>query len=160
KVKTIARNGFARNIRFIEDYDPSLPPVHGNAGLLVQAFVNLVKNAAEALSGRPGGEILLSTAYRPGIRITLPGSRERVSLPLQFSVADNGPGIPDDLLPILFDPFITTRQNGSGLGLALVAKIVRDHGGVIECDSHPRHTVFRILMPDWRAGPQPGAQDS
>lgn len=154
KVKTIARTGFARDVRIVEDYDPSLPPVHANADLLVQVFVNLVKNAAEALAGQPGGEIVLSTAYRPGIRIAVPGTRERVSLPLQFSVTDNGPGIPEDILPILFDPFITTRQNGSGLGLALVAKIVGDHGGVIECDSHPGHTVFRILMPDWRQGQQ------
>jgi two-component system nitrogen regulation sensor histidine kinase GlnL len=81
----------------------------------------------------------------------VPGSNERVSLPLQFSVSDNGPGVAEDILPILFDPFITTKQNGSGLGLALVAKIVGDHGGVIECDSSPRGTTFRILMPDWRA---------
>ena len=152
KVKAIARSGFAKNIKIVEDYDPSLPPVFANYDSLVQVFVNLVKNAAEALEGHPRPELSLSTAYRPGIRFSVPGSSERVLLPLQFSVADNGPGVSEEIQPILFDPFITTKQNGSGLGLALVAKIVGDHGGVIECDSSNRGTTFRILMPDWRQG--------
>jgi two-component system nitrogen regulation sensor histidine kinase GlnL len=77
----------------------------------------------------------------------MPGSRSRVSLPLEFSVIDNGPGVPEDMLPYLFDPFVTSKTNGTGLGLALVAKIIGDHGGVIECESQPRRTAFRILMP-------------
>lgn len=155
-VKAVARNGFARRIRILEDYDPSLPPVHANRDQLIQVFLNLVKNAAEAVGGDPAGEITLSTAFRPGIRLSVPGTHDRVSLPLEFCVHDNGPGVPDDLLPILFDPFITTKQNGSGLGLALVAKIVGEHGGVIECDSSSRGTTFRILMPAWR---QPHGHD-
>ncbi len=151
RVKKIAINGFADQIRITEDYDPSLPAVHANHDQLVQVFLNLVKNAAESVSGTKGGEIRLSTSYRPGIRFSVPGSSDRVSLPMQISVADNGPGVPDDLLPILFDPFITTKQNGSGLGLALVAKIVGEHGGVIECDSNENGATFRILLPDWRA---------
>lgn len=149
-VKAVARNGFARNIRFIEDYDPSLPPVFANRDQLVQIFLNLVKNAAEAIGRVSDGEIVLSTAYRPGIRLSVPGARDRVALPLEFCVHDNGPGVPSDMLPLLFDPFITTKTNGSGLGLALVAKIVGDHGGVVECDSQPGRTTFRILMPAWR----------
>ncbi len=149
-VKAIAQNGFANGIRIVEDYDPSLPPVYGNRDQLVQVFLNLVKNAAEAIGSMAGGEITLSTAFRPGIRLSVPGTQDRVSLPLEFCVHDNGGGVPDDILPILFDPFITTKQNGSGLGLALVAKIVGEHGGVIECDSSPRGTTFRILMPAWK----------
>jgi two-component system, NtrC family, nitrogen regulation sensor histidine kinase GlnL len=149
-VKAIARNGFGRRIKIIEDYDPSLPPVFANRDQLIQVFLNLVKNAAEAIGANPTGEITLSTAFRAGMRVSVPGTRERVSLPLEFRVQDNGPGVPEDILPILFDPFITTKQNGSGLGLALVAKIVGEHGGVIECDSSPRGTSFRILMPAWK----------
>ena len=158
-VKAIARNGFASRIRILEDYDPSLPPVLGNRDQLVQVFLNLVKNAAEAIASDPGGEITLSTAFRPGIRLSVPGSPDRVSLPLQFCVHDNGGGVPEDIRPILFDPFITTKQNGSGLGLALVAKIVGEHGGVIECDSSPRGTTFRILMPAWREEPGQSGMD-
>ncbi|MBB3974920.1 two-component system nitrogen regulation sensor histidine kinase GlnL [Rhizobium azooxidifex] len=146
-VKAVASAGFARNIKITENYDPSLPPVFANRDQLVQVFLNLIKNAAEAVGDRPDGEIQLTTAYRPGIRLSVAGTREKVSLPLEFCVHDNGPGVPTDLLPHLFDPFITTKTNGSGLGLALVAKIIGGHGGIIECDSQGHRTTFRVLMP-------------
>jgi two-component system nitrogen regulation sensor histidine kinase GlnL len=152
QVKRLAQSGFARHIRFIESYDPSLPPVHGNRDQLVQVFLNLVKNAAEAIGPDAiDGEITLSTAFRPGMRIRIPGASHKVSLPLEFCVRDNGPGVPADILPNLFDPFVTTKAQGSGLGLALVAKTVGDHGGIVECDSHSRRTTFRILMPMFTA---------
>src|SRR6476661_5353795 len=147
-VKRLTHSGIARHIKFLEEYDPSLPPVLANRDQLIQVFLNLVKNAAEAIGENAAdGEIQLSTAFRPGVRLSLPGTKTRVSLPLEFCVKDNGPGVPEDLLPHLFDPFVTTKPTGSGLGLALVSKIIGDHGGIIECESQPRRTIFRVLMP-------------
>jgi two-component system, NtrC family, nitrogen regulation sensor histidine kinase GlnL len=147
RVKKLAQSGFARHIKFVETYDPSLPPVLANRDQFIQVFLNLVKNAAEAIGDHQDGQIELTTAFRPGVRLQVPGSKTRVSLPLEFCVRDNGAGVPPDLLPHLFDPFVTTKPTGTGLGLALVAKIVGDHGGIIECESQPRHTIFRVMMP-------------
>jgi two-component system, NtrC family, nitrogen regulation sensor histidine kinase GlnL len=148
-VKRLAQSGFARHIRFVEEYDPSLPAVLANRDQLIQVFLNLVKNAAEAIGETAtDGEICLCTAFRPGVRLSLPAvSRSKVALPLEFCVKDNGPGVPDDLKSNLFDPFVTTKPSGTGLGLALAAKIIGDHGGIIECESQPRRTIFRVLMP-------------
>lgn len=152
--RRIAANGFAKSIPIVDEYDPSLPPVYANRDQLVQVFLNLLKNAAESIGGAADGEIVLTTAFRPGVRLSVGGSSAKVSLPLEFCVRDNGPGVPPDMIPHLFDPFVTTKANGTGLGLALVAKIIGDHGGVIECESQPRRTVFRILLP---AYPGPAA---
>jgi two-component system nitrogen regulation sensor histidine kinase GlnL len=146
-VRRLALSGFARRIRISDEYDPSLPPVYANRDQLVQVFLNLVKNAAEAVDDAPDGEIMLTTAFKPGFRLSVQGSPNKVTLPLEFCVRDNGPGVPADMIPHLFDPFVTTKANGTGLGLALVAKLIGDHGGVIECESQPRKTIFRVLMP-------------
>jgi len=152
-VRRLAQTGFARHIKFVEDYDPSLPPVLANRDQLIQVFLNLIKNATEAIGeGVSDGEIQLTTAFRPGVRLSVPGSKTRVSLPLEICVKDNGPGVPEELLPHLFDPFVTSKPSGNGLGLALVAKIVGDHGGIIECESQPRRTIFRVLMPIYAGG--------
>ncbi len=145
-VRRVAQAGFARQLRFVESYDPSLPPVLGNRDLLVQVFLNLVKNAAEAVDAKDG-EILLDTRYRHGVRLAVPGGGARVDLPLTVTVGDNGGGIPADMISHLFDPFVTSKTEGRGLGLALVAKIVNNHGGVIEAESEPRRTRFRIMLP-------------
>jgi two-component system nitrogen regulation sensor histidine kinase GlnL len=159
-VRRLAQSGFARNIRFVEDYDPSLPPVLANRDQLIQVFLNLVKNAAESIGDNAAdGEIVLSTAFRPGVRLSLAGSKSKVSLPLEFCIKDNGPGVSEDLMPHLFDPFVTTKPTGTGLGLALAAKIIGDHGGIIECESQPRRTVFRVLMPKFAGdNAEPGGE--
>ncbi len=145
-VRNLAASGFARGLRFVESYDPSLPPVYGNRYLLIQVLLNLVKNAAEAVP-EGSGVIELTTRYRQGVRLAIPDGSSRIDLPRTVSVQDNGPGIPEHLRAHLFDPFVTTKADGKGLGLALVAKIVGDHGGVIEFDSEPGRTVFHLMLP-------------
>ncbi len=146
RVSRIAASSFGRHVRFVEKFDPSLPHVAGDFDSLVQVFLNLIRNACEALPAE-GGEIMLTSAYRPGVRMRAGLGDGRISLPLEIGVRDNGSGIPADLLPHIFDPFVTTKLRGSGLGLALVAKIIGDHGGVIECDSAPGSTLFRVRLP-------------
>jgi two-component system nitrogen regulation sensor histidine kinase GlnL len=155
-VRKLSGSGFAARIKFIETYDPSLPHVHGNRDQLIQVLLNLVKNAAESIAGmdRQDGEIHLSTGFQHGVRLTAASGRSRANLPLFVSVRDNGPGIPEDIRRHLFEPFISTKATGSGLGLALVAKIVADHGGLIDVDSRPGRTEFRINLPVFEEPPE------
>lgn len=146
RVQQSAAAGFARDVSFRTEYDPSLPPVLGNQDQLIQVFLNLVKNAAEAVSRRDG-EITLKTGFRRGVKLTVPGIEGRVHLPLMVTVSDNGSGMSADIARDLFDPFITTKTGGTGLGLALVAKVVNDHGGAIEFDTDQNGTSFRIFLP-------------
>lgn len=159
-VARLGRTGFAAGVAIEEHYDPSLPLVSGDHDQLIQVFLNLVKNAAEAIGSTTGdGRIVLSTAFRSGVHLKAPGSQSRVSLPMMISIEDNGPGIAPDMRRHLFDPFVTSRISGSGLGLALVAKIVHDHDGVIEFDSEPGKTVFRVLLPLHAEPEQHGADE-
>jgi two-component system nitrogen regulation sensor histidine kinase GlnL len=144
-VRMLAQAGFGRDLQFRERYDPSLPPVLGDRDALIQAFLNLVKNAVEA--SPPGGTVTITTAFRQGFRVRAQGTGARVSLPLEVCVIDEGEGAPPAIADHLFEPFVSARRGGTGLGLALVAKVVGDHGGVVEYDRRQGRTVFRILLP-------------
>jgi two-component system nitrogen regulation sensor histidine kinase GlnL len=154
-VRRLAESGFGRKLRYEADYDPSLPEVDGDRDQLVQVFLNLVKNAAEAVPA-DGGEVRLSTQYTHGLSVRVANSSERVELPITVQVQDNGPGITPEIAGHLFEPFVSTKRSGSGLGLSLVAKIVGDHGGVVEFDSQGRGTVFRVRLPAYRGGVRAG----
>jgi two-component system nitrogen regulation sensor histidine kinase GlnL len=149
-VRRIAQAGFARHHRIVELYDPSLPEVEGDRDRLIQLFLNLVKNAAEAAPAA-GGQITLVTQYQHGLRVTVNNSRERLELPITVEVRDDGPGVPEDLVEHLFEPFVSTKRRGSGLGLSLVAKIVADHRGVVSyLPGEPAGAVFRVRLPSAR----------
>lgn len=145
-----AKAGFAAHLRFIEEYDPSLPPTVGDPDQLIQVMINLLKNAAEA-APRVGGVISVRTSFRAGMKVVTAGGKTE-SLPLQVIISDNGAGVPEDLQPHIFEPFVSSKTTGNGLGLALVSKIIADHGGIISCESQTGWTRFRMLFPVARAG--------
>ena len=136
--------GFAAHMTIVEDYDPSLPPTAGDADQLVQVFLNLIRNAAEAAP--QGGTIRIHSFYDLSLRLRRPDG-SGAAVPLQVEIIDDGPGIREDLAADIFDPFVSGRENGTGLGLALVSKILADHGGWISVDSVPGRTVFRVSLP-------------
>ena len=144
RARQSASVGFGAHMMFVEDYDPSLPQTMADADQLLQVFLNLLKNASEA--GSAGGTIRLRTFYDPSLRVRRPdGTHAR--LPLQIEVIDDGPGLPPAIADHIFEPFISGRENGTGLGLALVSKIISEHDGWISVESVPGHTVFRISLP-------------
>jgi two-component system, NtrC family, nitrogen regulation sensor histidine kinase GlnL len=151
RVRRVSESGFGRRVRFVERYDPSLPEVDGDHDQLVQVFLNLIKNAAEAVPAE-GAEIRISTQYTHGLSMRVANSRERVELPILVEIQDNGPGVSEEMVPHLFEPFVSSKRSGTGLGLSLAAKIVGDHGGVIEFQNQPRGALFRVRLPAWRVG--------
>lgn len=145
RVRKIVASTFPQII-IKERYDPSLPHVRADLDQLIQAFLNIAKNAAEAARSKPDGAIMLATAYRPGVRIRS-GSGAPPRAQLEVLIEDNGEGISQATQARLFEPFVTTKMGGMGLGLAVSAEIVARHFGRIECESVPGRTVFRILLP-------------
>ncbi len=134
-------------VRFAEDFDPSLPMVQGNHDAVVQILLNLATNACEVLAGRDDGVVRIATAFRHGLSIDNGDGRGRIALPIEVSVSDNGPGVPADIRGDLFDPFVTTKREGRGLGLALVAKLARDMGGTVQHIRDGDWTRFRVHLP-------------
>ena len=146
--RDVALAGFARGITIEERFDPSLPQALGNRDALLQIILNLLKNAAAALGDRGERRITLATAYRHGITVPTGKGGARVALPIEICVIDTGPGAPDDIAEHLFDPFVSSRPEGKGLGLALVDKLIRDMGGIVQYsrEGQPHQTVFRLLL--------------
>ena len=133
------------NLFFSERYDPSLPDAVGHADSLMQAVLNLIKNASEAVD--KDGEITLETSFRAGVKAQMKDSQDSRYLPIEIRIIDNGAGIASDRLDQIFQPFVTTKTGGQGLGLALVSKVTQAHGGIVEVTSRPGRTVFSLLLP-------------
>jgi two-component system nitrogen regulation sensor histidine kinase GlnL len=157
RARQSASVGVAAHMMFIENYDPSLPSTNADSDQLLQVLLNLIKNAAEA--GGPGGKITLHTFYDPSLRVSrLDGTTAR--LPLQIEIIDDGPGLPPAIANDIFEPFVSGRSNGTGLGLALVSKIVGEHGGWISVDSVPGKTKFRVSLPIANSNVEDNEEDS
>ncbi len=149
RAQRAATAGYASHVNFTVEYDPSLPDTAGDADQLLQVFQNLIKNAAEAVDEKRG-MIKLRTSYNSGVKLAMQGNKTQ-NLPLQIEIIDNGRGVPENLISEVFDPFVTSKSNGTGLGLSLVSKIIAAHGGLIECSSKEGRTVFSVRLPIWRA---------
>ncbi|WP_375381983.1 nitrogen regulation protein NR(II) [uncultured Sphingomonas sp.] len=144
----VARAGFAAGVAIEERFDPSLPAASANRDALIQVLLNLMKNAAEATEALTERRIVLATAYRHGVTSAAPGCRPQ-QLPIEIAILDNGPGAPADIADQLFAPFVSGRPEGRGLGLALVDKLVRDMGGIVQYarEGSPAMTMMRVLLP-------------
>ena len=147
RVRSLVLAEFPQGIAAERDYDPSVPELVGDIEQLIQAVLNVVRNAAQALlsgaNGARGGVILLRT--RAARQVTI--ARRSHKLALELQVIDDGPGVPGEIRDRIFNPLVSGREGGSGLGLALVQTFIHNHGGVVEFDSRPGRTVFTLLLP-------------
>ena len=147
-VRALAESGFGDKIDIRDAFDPSLPATLVDRDSMVQILLNLLKNAAEAVPSGKRGTVVLTTGYRHGVSVPGVGGARR-SLPIELCVIDDGPGPPPEIAEHLFEPFVSSKASGRGLGLALVDKLVRDNGGLIVFarEGTPERTVFRLLLP-------------
>jgi len=152
RARKSAAVGCAAHMEIADEYDPSLPPAWADPDRLQQVFLNLLENAAQA--GSAGGAIKLRTFYELSLKVRRRDGSGGAA-PLHIEVIDDGPGIPPGIAADIFEPFVSGRENGTGLGLALISKIVSDHDGWIAVDSVPGRTVFRISLPVAPGGAAP-----
>ena len=147
-VRALAETGFGERIDIRDAYDPSLPPVLVDRDSMIQIVLNLLKNAAEAVPMGTRNIVTLTTGYRHGVSVP-DAAGGRLSVPIELCVIDEGPGPPAAIVDHLFEPFVSSKSSGRGLGLALVDKLVRDNGGIIQFarEGTPERTVFRLLLP-------------
>ncbi len=146
--KKVTQASVPNTIQFVERYDLSLPQTLGDADTLMQALLNLIKNAAESIQENGGvGEIILETRFRSGVKSLSQSGEAARSLPIEIRVHDDGPGIPESIRHDIFQPFVTNKPAGQGLGLALVSKVTQAHGGIVEVQSQPHQTIFSVLLP-------------
>jgi two-component system nitrogen regulation sensor histidine kinase GlnL len=143
-----AQAGFGSDVHFVKDYDPSLPDASCDGDQLLQVFQNLLKNSSEAVE-RGRGIVRVRTSYKSGVKFAISGAK-RETLPLQIEFVDNGKGIPDNIRDDIFEPFVSSKSNGTGLGLSLVSKIVTNHGGLVECQALDNGTAFILRLPIWK----------
>ncbi len=141
----LAQASYGAHMKIRRSYDPSLPLVNGHRDLLIQAFINIFKNASEATD--MNGEIVIKTSYSQGRRLTFAAVDGGSYAPVQVEVMDNGRGISEELRDHIFDPFVSGRFGGSGLGLTMVASVIADHGAMVDVESVPGQTVFRMNFP-------------
>jgi two-component system nitrogen regulation sensor histidine kinase GlnL len=145
RVSRIVQAEFGERIELVRDYDPSVPELHGDMEQLIQALLNVARNAAQAIIGGPEGAGTILFRTRVLRQITI--ARQRFRLALELQVVDSGPGVPEALRERIFHPLVSGREGGSGIGLSLAQTFIQYHGGVIECESRPGNTVFSILLP-------------
>jgi len=143
--RNVALNSFGVNIKFIDFYDPSLPEIFANTDLLIQIFLNIIKNSCEAI--KENGQIIIKTSFNFNKKVAFTKDDIPISLPLQIEIIDNGSGIPNDLLPNIFDPFVSSKNSGKGLGLSIVASGLNEIGAVIDVNSIPGLTNFCVNFP-------------